>query len=204
MSMTMPSILVSYSAQYFIFLRLSSRSSGTDLFLCGHPRTNGSMRSPSQSIKPTGVPTRVGHACIRTAIGHTVPSAIFNPRRERCIRVRSYKHWAEGWQGSATLDINGIKAMCADVCGSCRFVIRAKWSNWSGSRCVVLTNRRMRRWSFVFYFSTALTRPYMQRKVAQTDVFRHLQDARTHIETPDWNPLLSFGLMHHNFPRNTY
>ncbi|EYE94010.1 uncharacterized protein EURHEDRAFT_104152 [Aspergillus ruber CBS 135680] len=49
MSMTMPS--VPYPAQYTIFLRLSSRSSGTDVLGCGHPRTNGNIISPSRSIQ---------------------------------------------------------------------------------------------------------------------------------------------------------
>lgn len=77
----------------------------TDLSGCGQPEDQWKQTSriPSRSIKPTAVPMRVGRAYLRTAIGDTVPFAIFYPRKAGNIRERAYKHWVEDWQGSATL-----------------------------------------------------------------------------------------------------
>lgn len=74
------------------------------------------MRSPSRSIKPTGVPTRVGPGRF---IGHTVPSAIFYPRGAGYIlRIPwELQALAGGLAGISDADINGIivgfKAICA-------------------------------------------------------------------------------------------
>lgn len=92
--------------------------------------------------------------------------------------------------GISDADINsitvGIKARCALM-----FVVRVdllsgpSGRTGSGSRCVVLTKRRMRRWSLflpiIITFRSLLTHAAHGRGKEMSSYILHLQYARTHI-----------------------